>query len=121
MYDYITNKLVLHRILCRPEMFGQFSNNISASLAVFCLLYFNPHPVEFISEKKHYWRVSFIYQRWGGVGNRDLQGRQWPVFPTYRKTPNISRTLVGDKIDDNSDVVGASPVGAAPTTSSFST
>ena len=40
---------------------------------------------------------------------------------TYRKTSNISRTWVGDKIVDNSDVVGASPVGAAPTTSSFST
>ena len=40
---------------------------------------------------------------------------------TYRKTSNISRTLVGNKIVDNSDVVGASPVGAAPTTSSFST
>ena len=39
----------------------------------------------------------------------------------YRKTSTISRTLVGNKIVDNSDVVGASPVGAAPTTSSFST
>ena len=39
----------------------------------------------------------------------------------YRKTSNISRILVGNKIVDNSDVVGASPVGAAPTTSSFST
>ena len=39
----------------------------------------------------------------------------------YRKTSSISRTLVGNKIVDNSDVVGASPVGAAPTTSSFST
>ena len=39
----------------------------------------------------------------------------------YRKTSNISRTLVDNKIVDNSDVVGASPVGAAPTTSSFST
>ena len=45
------------------------------------------------------------------------------VFPNhnYRKTPNISRTSVANKIFDNSDVVGASPVGAAPTTSSFST
>ena len=42
-------------------------------------------------------------------------------FDLYRKTSNISRTLVGNKIVDNSDVVGASPVGAAPTTSSFST
>ena len=39
----------------------------------------------------------------------------------YRKTSNISRTLVGNEIVDNSDVVGALPVGAAPTTSSFST
>ena len=37
------------------------------------------------------------------------------------KTSHISRTLVGNKIVDNSDVVGASPVGAAPTTSSLST
>ena len=39
----------------------------------------------------------------------------------YRKTSNISHTLVGNKIVDHSDVVGASPVGAAPTTSSVST
>ena len=36
-------------------------------------------------------------------------------------TSNIRRTLVGNKIVDHSDVVGASPVGAAPTTSLFST
>ena len=39
----------------------------------------------------------------------------------YRQVSNISRILVGDKIVDHSDVVGASPVGAAPTTSWFST
>ena len=39
----------------------------------------------------------------------------------YCQTSNISHTLVGNKIVDHSDVVGASPVGAAPTTSSFST
>ena len=33
----------------------------------------------------------------------------------------ISHTLVGYKIVDHSDVVGASPVGAAPNKSSFST
>ena len=38
----------------------------------------------------------------------------------YREPSNIRRTLVGNKIVDHSDVVGASPVGAAPTTSSFS-
>ena len=38
-----------------------------------------------------------------------------------RKTSNIRGTLVGNNIVDHSDVVGASPVGAAPTTSSLST
>ena len=42
-------------------------------------------------------------------------------YLNYRKVSNIRRTLVGNKIVDHSDVVGASPVGAAPTTSSFST
>ena len=37
----------------------------------------------------------------------------------YRQTSTISCTLVGNKIVDHSDVVGASTVGAAPTTSSF--
>ena len=40
---------------------------------------------------------------------------------TYRQVSNISCTLVGNQIVDHSDVVGASPVGAAPTTSSLST
>ena len=43
------------------------------------------------------------------------------LIKNYRETSNIRRTLVGNKIVDHSDVVGASPVGAAPTTSSFST
>ena len=41
-------------------------------------------------------------------------------FTQYRRTSSISRTLVGNKIVDNSDVVGAAPTGNAPTTSSFS-
>ena len=39
----------------------------------------------------------------------------------YRQVSNIRRTSVCNLIVDHSDVVGASPVGAAPTTSSFST
>ena len=39
----------------------------------------------------------------------------------YRQISNISRSLIGYKIVDHSVEVGASPVGAAPTTSSFST
>ena len=46
---------------------------------------------------------------------------QFGPIIAYRQVSNIRRTLVGNKTVDHSDVVGASPVGAAPTTSSFST
>ena len=39
----------------------------------------------------------------------------------YRQVSYIRRTLLANKIVDHSDVVAASPVGAAPTTSSFTT
>ena len=39
----------------------------------------------------------------------------------YRQISNIRRTLIGNKLVDHSDVGGASPIGAAPSTSSFST
>ena len=43
------------------------------------------------------------------------------MFAIYHQVSNIRRNLVGSKIIDQSDVVRASPVGAAPTTFSFST
>ena len=39
----------------------------------------------------------------------------------YCQTSNISHTLVRNEIVGHTDVVGASPVGTAPTTSSFLT
>ena len=50
-------------------------------------------------------------------------GHGWSItsYRINRKTSNISRTLIGKKIVDHSDVVGTLPVGAAPPTSSFST
>ena len=43
----------------------------------------------------------------------------WNAY--YYQTSNISSTLLGNKIVDLSYVVGVSPIGVAPTTSSFST
>ena len=40
---------------------------------------------------------------------------------SHCRTSNISGTLVGNRLVDHSDVVGALPAGAAPTTSSFCT
>ena len=47
------------------------------------------------------------------------QGERTAV--TRGQVSNIRRILIGNKIVDNSDLVGTSPVGAAPTTSSLST
>ena len=63
------------------------------------------------------------------IGVKDMCGQLSSTKPqqsatkreTNRQTSNITRTLVGNKLVDHSDVVGASPFGAAPTTSSFST
>ena len=57
----------------------------------------------------------------------NFKGSAQDVYPSYEfknhypKVSDIRRNLVGNKIVDHSDVVGASPVGAAPTTSSLST
>ena len=50
-----------------------------------------------------------------------VAGPRWCGYLNYRQVSNIRQTWVGIEIVDHSDVVGASPVGAAPTTSSFST
>ena len=58
---------------------------------------------------------------WNVLYQRELSDELEQQNITYRKTFDIRRTLVGNKLVDHSDVVGASPVGAAQTTSSFST
>ena len=52
--------------------------------------------------------------------NASLFGGVMPNY-TWSQTSNRGRTLVGNKIVDHLDEVGASPVGVAPTTSSLST
>ena len=56
-----------------------------------------------------------MLEGWGGLFV------EWPCSVHYHQTSNISRTLVGNEIVDHSDVVGAPPIGAALTTSEWST
>ena len=60
---------------------------------------------------QHWWKTE---SRYGA--NIVVTSRIWGS-----QISNISDALVGNKIVDRLDVVGASPVGAAPITSSFST
>ena len=64
-----------------------------------------------------------------GVHHSEIQGRIAdagkyrmiaPVPGSTRQVSNIRPTLVGNIIVDHSHVVGAAPLGAAPTTSSLS-
>ena len=48
-------------------------------------------------------------------------GHSRPYINIYRQTSNTRRSLLGTKVANHSHVVGASPVGAAPSTFSFST
>ena len=66
------------------------------------------------------------YGKWPRERCNSLWSHNWVqrinvLWSIYRQTSNISCTLVGYKILDHSDVVGASPVGAASNTSLFST
>ena len=61
-----------------------------------------------------------MHKEYGQVEWHDTKSFRFWIME-YRQTSYIRRTLGGNKLVDHSDVVGASPVGAAPTTSSTST
>ena len=60
---------------------------------------------------------------WTPCSRMREQAKNYPIIKKFNchQSSNISHTIWGNKIGDHSDVGGASPVGAAPTTSSFST
>ena len=88
-----------------------------------------PHYGDPLAEIGHIWGFwGIIWRTCGSKCRREGGG----IFPTlcvecclvfdviYREVSNISHTLVGNYVIDHWDVVGALPVSAAPTTSSFS-
>ena len=64
------------------------------------------------------WFTQCVNSEWVIVGLISYDTAHWYI---YCKTYNINHTLLGNIIVDHSDLVGALPVGADPTTSSFST
>ena len=58
------------------------------------------------------------------IGLYDFKGDRFTSYQskrTYRQISNIKGTWLGNNFVDHSDVVGLSPVAAAPAASSFST
>ena len=108
--DFRINKFSLRPMLCQD-----FTNLIWFCFRITLYSWFINSIVEFCVKKSRVWKIVNLQLK--SVWCNCL----FMPWIYYRKTSNISRTLVGNKIVDNSDVVGASPVGAAPTTSSFST
>ena len=102
----------------------------------------NKYIITPLSSKQHHDYGILITGCTGSCQNDNFQHSQWPKFNQsdisiliqqscscwgvhlhhhYRQVSNIRCNLAGNKTVDHSDVVGASPVGAAPATSSFST
>ena len=79
-------------------------------------LYLKFTPVAYMDQSVD--QICEVYLLYGHVKPDPRGDLHWL---NYGQTYNVRRTLVGNKIVDHSDVVGASPVGAVPTTSSFST
>ena len=81
--------------------------------SVFILL-LDSMPVWYSIVYKNWWCISWVSEL---LNIRTVV----TCYRLYRKTYDMSHTVLGKKIVDHSDVVGASPVGAAQTTYSFYT
>ena len=82
------------------------------------------HAIHKVLEPGHIFTKATVLLQWSPLNFRTIDDSKYAhavlaLERIYRKTSNIRRTWVSNKIVDHSYVVGASPVGAAPTTSSF--
>ena len=93
---------------------------------ILCNTYASPSPISIdvdgITARRSFYRIWITSKHlyWNGTQyNTVVIDLYRGMFRIYRQTSNICHTLVGNTFVDHSDVVEASPVGAAPTTSSF--
>ena len=63
--------------------------------------------------------LKMLSRKWWSILSKGQHVKS--ILLKYHETSNISHTLVGSKIVHHAAVVGALPIAAAPTTSSFST
>ena len=109
-------------------IFLWFSNGLSTSNSINHVIFGNGlmvhqnYKADLLSDFKIVWwtPLRHLKPEIPGGGGNDVLLFCCVGKDEYLQTSNISRTL-GNKIVDHSDVLRASPVGAAPTTSSFST
>ena len=106
--------VVLHR-----DVYGRIPTHTLA-----CLYFYPRRNLRYMQWRRtgrrkrgHLRRVPVHTRAWSI--NPALAYNAWTTTNTYRQISNISCTLLENKINDHSDVVGASPLGAAPTISSL--
>ena len=73
--------------------------------------------IVFLAMNINIWYENFLFEIWHVT--LELLYTLSVINVMYCQTSNIRCTSAGNRIVGHSDVVGASPVGAAPTTSSF--
>ena len=92
-------------------------------ILTYCQLNRQEHFSEIHTEEQHFSLVKMHFENVICEVSATVSGGDKITITNYthHQTSNISFTWVGSKSVDHSDVVGASPISAAPTTSSFST
>ena len=117
------HKITGHSHVCSMTCSGQQTRKYQSSpLLTFCKG-INPRMIiGFLINRVNNAEIIYMSQHHHGYKYHLVQFWSWHIdftWQMYRQTSNIICTLVGNKMVDHSDIVGASPVGTAPTTSSF--
>ena len=135
------------RLILETRMYvflTQTHHNVVSILKPVAILVYKGHmPIQYITANIHMHAIPMKYNAIYNIGSGNslvLSGnkpllepkltqisatiwRHYAImrYKDYHQISNIRRTRVGNKIVHHSHAVGESPIGAAPTTSSFST
>ena len=131
---YQVNTVCLRLNTLRPRQDGF---HFATHILEWKLLYFEENFIEICSQGSNWYKKNHFqfwpFLCWDRSNVPKIKSKPWLLLPWLLLSPqyqqpwywllsnlNIRCTLAGNEIVDHSHVLGASPVGAAPTRSSFS-
>ena len=115
---FILLELNIHVTYCFSGRNSDTSLSLNKTITEYGYVLIGDNTISTKSDRRQWWSLNIIFHNSFYIFEPNSVSLHQS---NYRQVSNISRTSVGNKNVDLSDVVGASPVGAAPTTSSFST